>query len=65
MQVRIGVLGESLQQGAPGLFSGSEPDVHLRPAQSLLQGVLTAAHCVDTQRTGLAIFYGTASWTCG
>ncbi|ATB42201.1 hypothetical protein CYFUS_007678 [Cystobacter fuscus] len=31
--------GESFQEGAPGLLSGRGPDVHLRPAQPLLQGV--------------------------
>ena len=35
----LGVQGESLQEGAPGLFSGREPHIHLRPAQPLLQGV--------------------------
>jgi hypothetical protein len=39
MQVRIGVQGEALHEGAPGLFSGREPDVHICPAQSLLQGM--------------------------
>jgi hypothetical protein len=39
MQMRVGVQGEALQQGAPGLLSGRGPHVQLRPAQSLLQGM--------------------------
>jgi hypothetical protein len=39
MQVRIGVQGEALQEGAPGLLSGRRPKLHLRPAQPLLQGM--------------------------
>ncbi len=42
MQVRVGVKGEALQQGAPGLLSGKGPDVHLRPAQPLPRGVTRA-----------------------
>jgi len=38
-EVRIGMKGEAFQQGAPGLLSGRGPDVHLRQAQPLLQGV--------------------------
>ena len=33
VKVRVGMQGESLQEGAPGLLSGRGPDVHLRPAQ--------------------------------
>ena len=37
MQMRVGVRGESLHEGASGLLAGRGPDVHLRPAQPLLQ----------------------------
>src|SRR4051794_1090131 len=39
MQMRVGVQGESLHEGASGLLAGRGPDVHLRPAQPLLQQV--------------------------